>query len=170
MVSKGKTLEMNDGEKWRLTYELFIPETLHGTKKFTHIFQIKTVGKNAAGPFFTISLSRSGDGERLRFRPFGSKDNSDIGSVDLDEIRDKWITVDMTFEIGENGSAHCVLRDGVGADAAVLLDESRGNVQIPVLEGQRARFKWGIYRSIESAQSDIIDTFLLVRNYQALKV
>src|SRR5262249_9026198 len=67
---------------------------------------------------------RSGGGERLRFRPFSSKDNSDIGSVDLDKIRNKWITVDMTFGISESGSAHCILRDierRVGREAYVLL-------------------------------------------------
>jgi hypothetical protein len=34
-------------------------------------------------------------------------------------------------------------------------------------EGDYVRPKWGIYRSVQSASSDILDTYLLFRNYQA---
>jgi hypothetical protein len=168
-VADGKMLQMRGGETWRLVYEMFIPSTLRGTSHFTHLFQIKTPGNNG-GPYFTVSLSRNGSGERLRFVPDSSKNNAEIGSVDLNRIRNKWVTVDMTFLMSKNGTAHCVLRDGVGPNAPVLVDKSRGGVEIPVASNDRARFKWGIYRSLRSAKTDIVDASLLTRNYQLFKV
>jgi len=43
-----------------------------------------------------------------------------------------------------------------------------GSLKIPD-QGDYVRPKWGIYRSVESASSDIIDTHLLIRNYQAYR-
>jgi hypothetical protein len=75
MVQGGKVLKMHDGETWRIAYELFIPSTLHGTSKFTHIFQLKTPATNG-GPWVTMSLSRSGSSERLRLRALSSPSRS----------------------------------------------------------------------------------------------
>jgi hypothetical protein len=46
MVAGGSALKMRNNETWRITYELFMPTTLHGTSKFsassdiidTHLF------------------------------------------------------------------------------------------------------------------------------------
>src|SRR2546421_439549 len=77
------------------------PWRLGRASHFTHLFQIKTPGNNG-GACFTVSLSRNGSGERLRFVPDSSKNNAEIGSVDLNQIRDKWVTVDMTFLMSKN--------------------------------------------------------------------
>jgi hypothetical protein len=47
-----------------------------------------------------------------------------------------------------------------------VADGTRHGVVIPD-QGDYVRPKWGIYRSVKSASSDIIDTYLLIRNYQA---
>ena len=36
-------------------------------------------------------------------------------------------------------------------------------------QGDYVRPKWGIYRSVQSAKSDILDTYILFRNYTATK-
>jgi len=59
MVQNGTNLKMKNGETWRIAYHLYMPSTLHGTSKFTHIFQLKTPATNG-GPWVTMSLSRSG--------------------------------------------------------------------------------------------------------------
>ena len=167
MVTNGSHLEMTNGQTWRITYEMFMPSTLHGTSKFTHIFQLKTPATNG-GPWVTMSLSRSGSAETLRLRAFSTEGSPDIGSTNLAPLREKWITVELTFKIGSSGTGRLLIRNGTGPGAPVVVDSSRSGVNIPD-EGDYVRPKWGIYRSIESASSDIIDTHLLIRNYKAYR-
>jgi len=161
MVSGGKPLKMRNGETWRIAYDLFLPTTLHGTSKFTHIFQTKTPATNG-GPWVTLSLSRNGSGERLRLRAFSTPGSPDIGSTDLAPLRNKWISVEITLTIGAKGAGRLVVHDGT----RTVVDSGRSGVNIPD-QGDYVRPKWGIYRSVESASSDIIDTHLLIRNYRA---
>jgi hypothetical protein len=165
MVSNDKTLKMKNGETWTISYEMFMPTTLHGTSKFTHIFQLKTPATNG-GPWITLDLSRSGSSEKFRARAYGMSGSPDIVSTDLSPLRNKWITVEWTFTIGSKGKARFVVRNGTGSGAPVVGDKTMSNVNIPD-EGDYVRPKWGIYRSIESASSDIINTYLLFRNYKA---
>jgi hypothetical protein len=167
MVTGGSHLEMTDGQTWRITYEMFMPSTLHGTSKFTHIFQLKTPATNG-GPWVTLSLSRSGSAERMRLRAFSTSGSPDIGSTDLGPLREKWITIELTFKIGSSGTGRFVVRNGTGSGAPVVVDSSRSGVKIPD-QDDYVRPKWGIYRSVESASSDIIDTHLLIRNYKAYR-
>jgi hypothetical protein len=81
-------------------------------------------------------------------------------------LRDKWITIEWTFTPGSKGKAACVIRNGSGAGAPVAAQGSMSNVNIPD-EGDYVRPKWGIYRSVQSASSDILDTYLNFRNYTA---
>lgn len=164
MVAGGSKLKMRDNETWRLTYEFFMPTTLHGTSKFTHIFQLKTPATNG-GPWVTMSLSRTGGAERLRLRALSTDGAPEIGGTDLAPLRNKWITAELTFTIGPSGTGRLVIRDGT----RVVVDSSRSGIRIPD-EGDYVRPKWGIYRSVQSASSDIIDTHLLIRNYRAYRV
>ena len=165
MRQNGTALKPKNGETWRIRYEMFMPATLHGTSKFSHIFQLKTPKTNG-GPWVTLSLSRSGSAEQLRCRAFSTAGSPDIGATNLAPLREKWITVEMTFTFGPSGSARFVVYNGVGGSAPVVVDSKRSGVKIPD-EGDYIRPKWGIYRSVESAKSDIIDTNLRLRNMQA---
>jgi hypothetical protein len=135
------------------------------TSHFTHIFQLKTPATNG-GPWVTMSLSRSGSAERLRLRAFSTPGSPDIGATNLAPLRDKWISVELTFKIGPKGTGRLLVRDGTGAGAPVVVDSSRSGVNIPD-QGDYVRPKWGIYRSIRSAASDIVDTHLLIRHFKA---
>jgi hypothetical protein len=162
-MRKGSTLfSMERGQHWRITYDIFMPPTLHGTSRFCHIFQLKRPGPGT-GPLITMSLRRNGSREEIALRAFES--GGDIGSAALAPLRNKWINVDVTFTIGDanQGSARFVLRDG----GTTVVDKTRNNIDIWL--GDSIRPKWGIYRSIRSAKSDIIDTYLLMRNYQAYR-
>jgi hypothetical protein len=168
MVENGTKLKMQDGQTWRIAYQLFMPTTLHGTSKFTHIFQLKTPATNG-GPWVTMSLSRSGSSERLRLRAFSTDGSPDIGSTNLAPLRNKWIGVELTFRIGSNGTGRLLIRDGTSSSSPIVVDSSRSGVHIPD-QDDYVRPKWGIYRSVESASSDIIDTYLLTRNYKAYRI
>jgi hypothetical protein len=165
MVQGGTTLEMHDGETWTLSYEMYIPGTLHGTSKFTHIFQTKTPSTNG-GPWVTLDLTRSGSKEVLNARAYANSGSPSIAATDLAPLRNKWITIEWTFTPGSKGKASCVIRNGTGSGAPVAAQGSMASVNLPD-QGDYVRPKWGIYRSVESASSDILDTYLLFRNYSA---
>jgi hypothetical protein len=167
MVQGGHILKMTNGQTWTLSYEMFMPTSLHGTSKFTHIFQTKTPIDNG-GPYVTLDLGRSGSKELLRARAYANSGSPDIASTDLAPLRNKWITVQWTFTIGSSGKASFVCRNGTGASAPIAVQGSRTGVKIPD-QNDYVRPKWGIYRSVQSASSDILDTYLLFRNYQATR-
>lgn len=167
MVGSGGPLKMKNNETWRITYEMFIPTTLHGTSRFSHIFQLKTPATNG-GPWITLDPSRSGSTETLRARAYSTSGAPDIASTALAPLRNQWITIEWTFRIGPKGTAGFLLRKGTGSGASVVVDKTLANVNVPD-QGDYVRPKWGIYRSIKSASSDILDTYLLIRNYQAFK-
>jgi hypothetical protein len=167
MVANGTALKMHNGETWRITYEMFMPATLHGTSKFTHIFQLKTPATNG-GPWVTLSLHRSGSKETFQLQADSTSGAPAIGTTDLSPLRDKWITVELTFKIGSSGTARFLVRNGTGSSASVVVDSSKSGLNIPD-QGDYVRPKWGIYRSVESASSDIIDTHLFIRNYKAYR-
>ncbi|MBI0296412.1 hypothetical protein JBE04_18560 [Streptomyces sp. PRKS01-29] len=167
MVQDGSTLKMRDGETWSLSYEMFMPTSLHGTSRFTHIFQTKTPVDNG-GPYITLDLGRSGGTELLRARAYANSGSPDIASTNLAPLRNKWITIEWTFTIGSKGKAACVVRNGTGSGAPVAVQGSMSSVKMPDQDDYQ-RPKWGIYRSVESASSDILDTYLLFRNFRASK-
>ncbi|MFE0026038.1 hypothetical protein [Amycolatopsis sp. NPDC059021] len=165
MVQNGTALKMRDGETWTISYEMYVPSTLHGTSKFTHIFQTKTPSTNG-GPWVTLDLTRDGGTELIQARAYANPGSPSIASTRLAPLRDKWITVEWTLTPGSKGAAACVIRDGTGPGAPVAVQGSRTGVTIPD-QGDYVRPKWGIYRSVQSAKTDIIDTHLLFRNFQA---
>jgi hypothetical protein len=154
-------LTMGKGETWRFTYELFIPSTLHATSHFTHIHQLKRPGGGSA-PLVTMSLRRNGRTEQLALRAFAS--GGDIGATALAPLRDHWVGVDLTYLIGDRGSARFVLTDG----GRTVVNAVRNNIDIWL--GDRIRPKWGIYRSVQSAPADLCDAFMRIRNFKAYRI
>ncbi|MER6874128.1 hypothetical protein ABT279_28630, partial [Amycolatopsis sp. NPDC000673] len=57
-------------------------------------------------------------------------------------------------------------RDGERQCGGVAAQGSKTGVKLPD-QGDYVRPKWGIYRSVESDPADILDTYLLFRNYRA---
>lgn len=165
MVTGGKPLKMHNGESWTISYEMFIPPSLHGTSRFSHIFQLKTPKTNG-GPWVTLDPSRSGSTETLRARAYSTKGAPDIAATNLAPLRNHWISVAWTFTIGPKGTARFALWNGTDTSGKAVVDHSIGGVNVPD-QGDYVRPKWGIYRSVQSASADIIDTYLLIRNYRA---
>jgi len=167
MVQGGAIQKMTNGQTWVIGYDMFMPTTLHGTDKFTHIFQTKTPATNA-GPWVTVDLTRSGGKELLEARAYANPGSPAIASTDLSPLRGKWISVQWTLTIGLSGTAAFIVRNGTGSTAPIAAQGKMSKVNIPD-QGDYVRPKWGIYRSVQSATTDIIDTYLLFRNYTATK-
>ena len=165
MVQNGTALKMTNGQTWTISYQMYMPTTLHGTSKFTHIFQTKVPATNA-GPFVTLDLTReSSTSETLRARAYANSGSPTIASAPLAPLRGQWITIIWTLTIGQSGTARFQCLDSAGKTVA---DGTKHGVIMPD-QGDYLRPKWGIYRSVQSASSDIIDTYLLIRGYQATR-
>jgi hypothetical protein len=167
MVQNGTALKMHNGETWTINYDMYMPSSLHGTSKFTHIFQTKTPSTNG-GPWVTIDLSREGNTEIIQARAYANSGSPAIAKTNLAPLRDKWINITLTLTPGTKGKAAAIIRSGAGTSAPIAAQGQLSNVNIPD-EGDYVRPKWGIYRSVQSAKSDIIDTYLLFKNYTAAK-
>lgn len=169
MVQNGTALKMLNGQTWQIAYAMYMPSTLHGTSRFTHIFQTKTVNPDA-GPWCTLDLTRgSGNVEMINARAYGNSGTPDIAAGKLAPLRDRWVTVQWTLTIGPKGAAGFTLLNGTDPNSPVSMKGSMKNVVIPA-NTSYVRPKWGIYRSIESASSDIIDTYILFKNYTATRL
>jgi hypothetical protein len=171
MVTGGHPVKMLDGETWKISYDMFIPASLHGTSHFTHIFQTKTPRTNA-GPWVTLSLTRSGRTELIRLQADSTNGNPSIAAHELAPLHETWVTVEITVRPGDSGSAGLVLKsakNGHAGTSSIITSGTRNNLRIPD-QNDYVRPKWGIYRSLRSAPGDIQDTYLLFRNFSATKL
>ena len=147
------------GETWMFVYEMFIPNSLTGGSRFTHIHQMKMVSDagSSGGPVITLSTSVSGNTQTLLPRVIGG-----FNYIPLSTVWDKWIEVTFEYkcDLSSNGGyARWAVKDL--ASGATLTDQKK-NGSVWANEGtkdRRVRPKWGIYRSIES--SGLKDCYLL---------
>ncbi len=157
----GRTVNMLDGETWRLTYQMFIPDTLQATTRFTHIMQLKAPG-TGSDPILTTSLRRVNGVQRIEVHIGGGTDKI-VGGADLVPLQNHWIDIDLQVHIGDapNGWVHWTVHDGdtVAADATMT--------GIDTWLFDRVRPKWGIYRSLGDTSGSLHDTYLLVRHLRA---
>jgi chitin-binding protein len=159
MVTGGKNLIISKGQTWRFTYSMYIPGSLKATTSFTHIMQMKEPGEGT-GPILTIDLRKRGSQNRLELVIFDS--DTVVGSTDLNPLQNKWINVDVQIKFDDkpNGTARFIVTDG----STTVLDASKSNVDTWLAD--RARPKWGIYRSIKD-KADLENTYLLITGMRA---
>jgi len=166
MNQGGTDLKMLQGEKWKFVYEMFMPTSLTGGAKFTHIHQMKMVSDagSSGTPLSTLSTSLSGSTETLVMRSLNGGTN--FNPINLSPLRGHWIEVELEYGIGFGGYARMAVRDG----GTTVTDKTMTGVDMWINEGTSGRYarpKWGIYRSLES--SGLKDTYLEIRNLRAYK-
>jgi hypothetical protein len=157
MVGPGGEVDLLNGQTWRLTWSLFVPSTLVGTSRFTHIMQMKYVDKgggSSGSPIITVTLRPNDTMEVLFWIGGGS-----ISTVSLSGLHDKWLSADMTVKIAPSGSIHWVLSDG----SKVIVDKQQAGTTWPA-DGARLRPKWGIYRGVATG---VKTTYILLSDFHA---
>jgi hypothetical protein len=155
--SAGKQVDMLNGETWRLKWSFYMPSTLKGTSRFTHIMQMKYVDKgggSSGSPIITLTLRPNDRIELLLWLGGGS-----VSIIDASGLHDKWLTADLTIKIAPNGSVKWVFKDG----DKVLVDKTQNGTIWPS-DGARLRPKWGIYRGIAAG---VQSTYILVSDLKA---
>ena len=155
----GRPLEIRKDETWRLTYQMFIPDTLDATTAFTHIFQVKTT--DTSPPVMQLSLPIHNGVPQIEARYWDLDNNvHPFATADLAPLQNKWITTTQEFKSADDGYFRWVLRDG----PRTIVDARVDHIDLWWTEEQYNRPKWGVYRSIQSA--GLQDTHLLIRNMQ----
>ena len=158
----GADIHQLQGSTWMFTYEMYIPSSMTGGERFTHIYQQKMVtdAGSSGGPLITLSPA---GGNTILPRVI-----SGFSSLPLSQYWNKWVYIEFEhkFDFGSNGGyARYLARDTT--TGTTLTNQTRtGNMFAN--EGtccRRVRPKWGIYRSLES--SGMKDCFLRIRNMKA---
>jgi hypothetical protein len=157
----GRKLEIGKDETWRINYQMYIPDTLHATTSFTHIWQLKV--SDVGTPVAQMSLQVHDGVQKIEARYWDLPTNTahPIAFADLEPLQNKWISVTLEFKSGDDGYLRWALRDGW----RTVVDQRVDHVDLWFTGEQYNRPKWGIYRSIMSP--GLQDTYLLVRNLQA---
>ncbi|MDX3099453.1 hypothetical protein ACIBO5_06855 [Nonomuraea angiospora] len=160
-AADGTPLEIRKDETWRITYQMYIPDTLDATTSFTHIWQLKN--SDVGTPIAQISLPVVNGVQKIAARYWTLEDNKshDFATADLEPIQNKWVTTTIEFKSGDDGYMRWALRDG----SRTIVDQKVDDIDLWWTQEQYNRPKWGIYRSIKSA--GLQETYLLVKDLKA---
>ncbi|MFI9551509.1 hypothetical protein [Nonomuraea endophytica] len=158
---RGRALEMRKDETWRISWQMYIPDTLDATSSFSHIWQLKT--SDIGTPVAQLSLPIKSGVQKIEARYWTLADNATHGfaSYDLEAIQNKWVTTTIEIKSSDKGYMRWVLKDG----HRTLVDQRIDDIDFYWTEEQYNRPKWGIYRSIRS--TGLQDTHMLVRDLKA---
>ncbi|MBO3745917.1 hypothetical protein J5X84_07530 [Streptosporangiaceae bacterium NEAU-GS5] len=161
MRERGVPLEIRKDETWRISYQMYIPDTLDATSQFTHIWQMKT--SDTSSPLAQLSLPIKDGVAKIQARYWTQEDAvvHEIASVDLEPLQNKWISTTLEFKSSDDGYFRWILRDG----NRTLADARADHIDLWWTDEQYNRPKWGIYRSIRS--TGLQDTYLLLRDLKA---
>jgi hypothetical protein len=154
----GSPLEMREGETWRLSYRMFIPDTLDATTSFTHIWQLKN--SDVSDPIAQVSLPVVGGVPKIAARYWTVTDHKshDFVTADLAPLQNKWVTVTIELKSADDGYMRFALQDG----NRTVVDQRVDDIDLWATQEQYNRPKWGIYRSIASA--GLQETYLLIKD------
>ena len=154
-------LDMVNGQTWRISWSLYIPSTLKGTGRFSHIMQLKfidTGGGVSGSPVITMTLIQP-DAVELHLW-LGAP--SAFPTVDLSALHDKWLSTALTINVAPKGSVHWTFSDGTKA----LVDQQIMGVTTWPANAARVRPKWGIYRGTTTG---VQTTYIMFSDYLAYK-
>ncbi len=157
---QGQQLEIRKDETWRISYQMYIPDTLDATGQFTHIWQMKTA--DTSPPVAQLTLPIRNGVPKIEARYWDLDSNVyPFATADLEPLQNKWITTTLEFKSADDGYFRWVLREG----NRTIVDARVDHIDLWWSDEQYNRPKWGVYRSIRS--TGLQDTYLLVRNLQA---
>ena len=157
----GRKLEIGKDEIWRISYQMYIPDTLDATTNFTHIWQLKV--SDVGTPVAQLSLQTHDGVPKIEARYWDLPTNAvhPFATTDLAPLQNKWISTTLEFASADDGYLRWILRDG----RHTLVDQRVDHVDLWFTGEQYNRPKWGVYRSL--ASPGLQDTYLLVRDLKA---
>ncbi|MER6221358.1 Tat pathway signal sequence domain protein [Streptomyces sp. 900105755] len=162
-TSSSGYLKWTQGQTWRVTYSMYIPNSLRATTTFTHIMQMKQPGTGTS-PIVVQSLRRVNGKQTIELKL--AIDDILVGRTDLLPLHDTWTDVDFQIKVGNGsaGSVRWILKSG----GATVIDASKTGVDTFLAD--RVRPKWGIYRSLGDTSGSLQDTYLLLTNLRGYQL
>lgn len=131
--------------KWKFKLDA----AFQASNKFTHIHQIKAYG----GPHEDIPvvslITRGGSTPKLQVMHSDSITSVQMAAANLSLFKGVWVEATETITYAENGKYSIVLKKI--SDNAILLNYSNNNIRMWRDNANGIRPKWGIYRSLLSA-------------------
>jgi hypothetical protein len=164
MRSPAGNVALLEGQHWLMTWSIFLPGSMKASHRFSDIWQMKYVdadGRSSGSPVFTLNLPQAG-GEKLQLQAQFSPDRGGFPSADLAQLRDRWITTEVEFTIGNPGSIRWKLSDG----AKTILDVKKDGIVTWPADAARLRPKWGLYRSLGD-RGAINTTYMMIADLKA---
>ncbi len=145
-----------EGETVQYKWKFKLPNGFQSSSSFTHIHQLKSVNDDFDNmPMYTFTVySSSGGVFRVRYAEAGSQSN--VASVPISGFLGNWVDVTETITYSNPGAYSLVINrvsDGVN----LLTYSNNNNNWREVVSGGTTindvfiRPKWGIYRSLNSA-------------------
>lgn len=159
--ASGRALEIRKGETWRLSWQMYLPDTLDATTGFTHIWQVKTSDTGTPVMQLTLPVKNGVPSIEARYWTLADNQVHPFADSPLEPIQNRWVTTTVEWKSADDGYLRWTLRDG----ARTLVDKRVDGIDLYWSEEQYNRPKWGIYRSIRSA--GLQDTFMLVKDLKA---
>lgn len=137
-------------ETVRYKWKFKLDEDFQVSSSFTHVHQLKAVGGSLSSmPMYTITLRKSNP-DRLELRYAETDSQITLKQTDLEPFKGVWLEVEETITYGASGSYSMEI---TRINDGVLLFEYTNEAIINWRENADfIRPKWGIYRSLNSAE------------------
>ncbi len=150
-----------ENETVRYKWKFKLDADFQVSPSFTHVHQLKAVGGSLSSmPMYTITLRKSTP-DRLELRYAETESQITLQQTDLAPFKGVWLEVEETITYGNMGSYTIeISRVDDGVD---LFNYSNQNIINWRENADFIRPKWGIYRSLNSAE-DLRDEEVLFAN------
>ena len=149
-------------EKVQYKWKFKLAAGFQSSSNFTHIHQLKSVGGDLASkPMYTLT-TREGSPDQLELRYAETDSQITLDKTDIEPFIGEWLEVTETVKYGDAGSYE--IKINRISDGTTLFDYSNDSI-INWREGADfVRPKWGIYRSLLSAE-DLRDETVLFADF-----
>ncbi|MCR8634182.1 hypothetical protein [Paenibacillus radicis (ex Xue et al. 2023)] len=155
------------GETLTYKWKFKVDSTMLVSKRFTHIFQLKSEGGDNDHPIVTFSGAKTSSGDELQIRYSSSSSSGDtiLKSIDWSSVQGTWIEATVTARMSDNGSLSVSLKK---LDGTTLASYSKSSGVDMWRSGNFIRPKWGIYRSLEDI-TNLNDAKVYFANFSITK-
>ena len=139
------------GETVKYSWKFKLDKNFKPSKNFTHIHQLKSVGEQPKSkPIITLT-TRKGNPDQLELcYSNGPQKGIVLKKIDLDLLRGQWVQVTETVTYDTIGS-YAILIEDLKKEKSILKFKSN-NLTLWQKSAEFVRPKWGIYRSLKSAE------------------
>lgn len=144
-------LKGREGETFVYTWQFKMNRHMGFSRRFTHMFQLKSYGGDAGAPIITITGRKDGNDGRLEVIHTGPPSAGRLAQTSLTGLKDVWLSVYCRATFSDSGSFSMTVKD---PDGRTVISVDRENIDM-WRGGDHIRPKWGIYRGKSDDLRDV---------------